>query len=208
MSPSPSRTQAAMVAPGQELQGGLCASATPTCRPDATLADVLALKAAHRPLHHGRHRGRHRHRQAAGPRHQPGLPGQPHGARTPRSADFMTPAGEAGHRPGRHHPEGGQRHHLGPQAQRPAHRGRRAATWCTSCSARTTTPTRTTPWSCWTASKRYVVGAGINTRDYAERVPALVEAGADVLVHRLLRGLLRVAEAAPWTGSAPATATP
>jgi IMP dehydrogenase len=30
--------------------------------------------------------------------------------------------------------------------------------------------------------KRYVVGAGINTRDYEERVPALVEAGADVLV--------------------------
>ena len=30
-------------------------------------------------------------------------------------------------------------------------------------------------------SKRYVVGAGINTRDYAKRVPALVEAGADVL---------------------------
>ena len=29
--------------------------------------------------------------------------------------------------------------------------------------------------------KRYVVGAGINTRDFAERVPALVEAGADVL---------------------------
>ncbi len=31
------------------------------------------------------------------------------------------------------------------------------------------------------AHKRYVVGAGINTRDYAERVPALIEAGADVL---------------------------
>jgi IMP dehydrogenase len=29
--------------------------------------------------------------------------------------------------------------------------------------------------------KRYVVGAGINTRDYRERVPALVDAGADVL---------------------------
>ena len=29
--------------------------------------------------------------------------------------------------------------------------------------------------------KRYVVGAGINSVDYAERVPALVEAGADVL---------------------------
>ena len=31
------------------------------------------------------------------------------------------------------------------------------------------------------AHKRYIVGAGINTRDYEERVPALVEAGADVL---------------------------
>ncbi|MBQ7377187.1 MAG: IMP dehydrogenase [Clostridia bacterium] len=31
------------------------------------------------------------------------------------------------------------------------------------------------------ASKRYVVGAGINTRDYATRVPALIDAGADVL---------------------------
>ncbi len=31
------------------------------------------------------------------------------------------------------------------------------------------------------AEKRYVVGAGINTRDYAERVPALINAGADVL---------------------------
>ncbi len=31
------------------------------------------------------------------------------------------------------------------------------------------------------SQKRYIVGAGINTRDYAERIPALVEAGADVL---------------------------
>ena len=30
-------------------------------------------------------------------------------------------------------------------------------------------------------NKRYVVGAGINTRDYEERIPALVEAGVDVL---------------------------
>lgn len=30
-------------------------------------------------------------------------------------------------------------------------------------------------------SKRYMVGAGINTRDYEERIPALIEAGADVL---------------------------
>ncbi len=31
------------------------------------------------------------------------------------------------------------------------------------------------------ADKRLIVGAGINTRDYEERVPALVEAGADAL---------------------------
>ena len=31
------------------------------------------------------------------------------------------------------------------------------------------------------SEKRYLVGAGINTRDYAQRVPALLEAGADVL---------------------------
>ncbi len=31
------------------------------------------------------------------------------------------------------------------------------------------------------AQKRYAVGAGINTRDYEDRVPALVDAGADVL---------------------------
>jgi IMP dehydrogenase len=30
--------------------------------------------------------------------------------------------------------------------------------------------------------KRYLVGAGINTRDYAQRIPALLEAGADCLV--------------------------
>lgn len=31
------------------------------------------------------------------------------------------------------------------------------------------------------ASKKYVVGAGVNTRDYEERIPALIEAGADIL---------------------------
>ncbi len=29
--------------------------------------------------------------------------------------------------------------------------------------------------------KKYVVGAGVNTRDYEDRIPALVAAGADVL---------------------------
>ena len=30
-------------------------------------------------------------------------------------------------------------------------------------------------------TKRYIVGAGINSRDYEERIPALVDAGADIL---------------------------
>src|SRR5690606_37913350 len=37
------------------------------------------------------------------------------------------------------------------------------------------------PRSILDSKKRYIVGAGINSRDYKERVPALVEAGADVL---------------------------
>ncbi len=40
---------------------------------------------------------------------------------------------------------------------------------------------KSNPMELLDASKRYVVGAGINTRDYEERVPALIEAGADVL---------------------------
>ncbi|TCL61945.1 IMP dehydrogenase [Hydrogenispora ethanolica] len=37
------------------------------------------------------------------------------------------------------------------------------------------------PYELLDQHKRYVVGAGVNTRDFAERIPALVEAGADVL---------------------------
>lgn len=37
------------------------------------------------------------------------------------------------------------------------------------------------PYELLDKNKRLVVGAGINTRDYEERVPALVEAGADAL---------------------------
>ena len=41
---------------------------------------------------------------------------------------------------------------------------------------------KSNPMELLDSDKRYIVGAGINTRDYAERVPALVEAGVDVLV--------------------------
>lgn len=37
------------------------------------------------------------------------------------------------------------------------------------------------PYSLLDSQKRYIVGAGINSRDYKERVPALVDAGADVV---------------------------
>ena len=37
------------------------------------------------------------------------------------------------------------------------------------------------PLALMDSEKRYVVGAGINTRDYAQRIPALLDAGADVL---------------------------
>ena len=40
---------------------------------------------------------------------------------------------------------------------------------------------KTNPNELLDANKRYMVGAGINTRDYETRVPLLVEAGADVL---------------------------
>jgi len=40
---------------------------------------------------------------------------------------------------------------------------------------------KTNPLELLDDHKRYVVGAGINTRDYAERIPALLNAGADVL---------------------------
>ena len=37
------------------------------------------------------------------------------------------------------------------------------------------------PYSLLDENKRFVVGAGINTRDYQQRVPALVEAGVDII---------------------------
>ena len=40
---------------------------------------------------------------------------------------------------------------------------------------------KSNPYELLDSQKRYVVGAGINSRDYEERVPALVEAGADIL---------------------------
>ena len=43
------------------------------------------------------------------------------------------------------------------------------------------TDNKTNPLELIDKKKRYIVGAGINTRDYAERVPELLNAGVDVL---------------------------
>lgn len=40
---------------------------------------------------------------------------------------------------------------------------------------------KTNPNELLDSHKSYIVGAGVNTRDYKERIPALVEAGADIL---------------------------
>ncbi len=45
---------------------------------------------------------------------------------------------------------------------------------------------RENPHEMLDAQKRFIVGAGINSRDYAERVPLLVDAGADVLLYRFI----------------------
>ena len=40
---------------------------------------------------------------------------------------------------------------------------------------------KTNPLELLDEQKRFIVGAGVNTRDYKERIPALIEAGVDVL---------------------------
>lgn len=65
-------TQAAMVSRVKHHKAGFVISAS-NLTPDATLADVLALKAAQRLLYRGHHRRRHGHRQAAGAGDQQGL---------------------------------------------------------------------------------------------------------------------------------------
>ena len=177
-----------------------------------------------RPLHRRRHGRRHGQRQAAGHRHQPRLPRQPHGldaegqglhdaageARSPRRAD--TTLKEAN--------DIIWEHKLNSlpivDAERPP------AVLCVPQGLRRAQgePAR----AAGQPASAIIVGAGINTRDYAERVPALVEAGADVLCidssegysewqkqhHRLgpravRRHASRWARATWWTGTASAS---
>ena len=56
-------------------------------------------------------------------------------------------------------------------------------------------------------SKRYVVGAGINTRDFAERVPALIEAGVDFIKIGIGGGSICITREQKGIGRGQATAT-
>ena len=58
------------------------------------------------------------------------------------------------------------------------------------------------------AHKRYVVGAGINTRDYATRVPALIEAGAARMFSASTPPrVIPTGRSSPWPGSGSTTET-
>ena len=147
--------------------------------PEATLADVLDLKAPHRPFDRCHHCGRHRPRQAAGHCRFARLPPVPHGHR-PESDRVHDPAGQAGHGPATTSlhdcndiiwdnkinslpliDEEGNLQYMVFRKDYDSH--------------------KENVNELLDANKSYVVGAGINTRDYAERVPALVDAGVDVL---------------------------
>ena len=56
------------------------------------------------------------------------------------------------------------------------------------------------------AHKRYIVGAGINTRDFAERVPALIEAGADFIKVGIGGGSICITRETKGIGRGQATA--
>ncbi len=64
---------------------------------------------------------------------------------------------------------------------------------------------KTNPNELLDGDKRYMVGAGINTRDYAERVPLLIEAGATSCASTLPRASAS-GRSAPSSGSAPTMA--
>ena len=56
------------------------------------------------------------------------------------------------------------------------------------------------------SNKRYIVGAGINTRDYAERVPALLKAGADFIKVGIGGGSICITRETKGIGRGQATA--
>ena len=114
-----------------------------------------------------------------------------------RVRDFMTPLERLITAPGRHLAEGMQRHHLGAQAQLPAHRRRRGPSEVPGLPQGLLLSTRRIPRKLLDSQKRYLVGAGINTRDYEDARPRAGGGRCRRAVHRFLRGLHLLAEEDP-----------
>ena len=198
---SPSRAEAAMVARVKSYKAGFIVSDS-NVKPETHPGRGTGAQGAHRPLHHGRHRRRHGKRQAARHRHEPRLPRLPHGAATSKVEDVHDPVRKAHHRAGGHHASRRQ---------------------TTSSGTTSSTPCRIVD------DKQHLVymvfrkdydshkANPLELLDAAQALcgrrrhqhPRLCRArsgsgrgGRGRSVHRLLRGLLRVAEAAPWHGYA------
>ena len=114
-----------------------------------------------------------------GIRHRPRLPDLPDGP-LGEGRRLHDPLRQADHRPRHHHPQRGQRHHLEhklnslPLIDAEGHL--KYLTFRKDYDSH-----KANTLELLDSHKRYIVGAGVNTRDYEERIPALVEAGADVL---------------------------
>ncbi len=79
-----------------------------------------------------------------------------------------------------------QRSHMGPYIERASNSGFQTSFEIHRYSRRDYDSLKENPFELLDSSKRYVVGAGINTLDYTDRVPALVAAGADDFMYRFL----------------------
>ena len=159
--------------------------------PETTLAEVLVAQGAHGSLHHGRHRRRHRERASCSASSRAATTASCRMIRRRKVAEFMTPFEKLIYGPADTTLSRRPTTSSGTTSSTPCPSSTTSGTSSTWCSARTTTPTRQTPYELLDSHKRYVVGAGINTRDYAERVPAAGRGGCGRSVHRLLRGLSR-----------------
>ena len=184
-------SEAAMVARVKAYKAGFIVSDS-NLRPEQTLADVLALKArtGHSTMAvtedgtaNGKLLGIVTSRDYRVSRMETSV----------KVSEFMTPFDKLITARRGHHAQDGKRHHLGSQAQLAAAGGRRGPSGLPRL-PQGLRQHKANSLELLDMHKRYVVGAGINTRDYAERVPALIEAGRGRAVHRLLRGLFRVAE--------------
>ena len=148
-------------------------------RPDATLEDVMELRGKDRSYHHGGNGGRHGQRKARGNSHQPRLQAF-HNPQGSKVSELMTKFADLVY---------GQEGITLSEANDLIWKHKLNCLPVISKDGRLShmvfrkdyAEHKENPTELVDSNKRLVVGAGINTRDYEKRVPALVAAGADVL---------------------------